>query len=103
MLGSCQWDWQDLRGELPAPAAAWLPCDAGDLIGPRHRDRRGAAEDRGRDRVRRAPVCRLHRDGRGLRDQRVLRRRHASGQAWGSARSWPPPPDPRQAKGGHST
>ena len=34
LLGSYRWDWADLRGELPALAAAWLPCDPGDLIGP---------------------------------------------------------------------
>jgi len=34
LLGSYRWDWQDLRGELPALAAAWLPSSAGDLIGP---------------------------------------------------------------------
>ena len=34
LLGSYRWDWKDLRGELPALAAAWLPCDPDDLIGP---------------------------------------------------------------------
>jgi SRSO17 transposase len=34
LLGSYRWDWKDLRGELPGLAAAWLPCDPGDLIGP---------------------------------------------------------------------
>ena len=34
LLGAYRWDWKDLRGELPALAAAWLPCDPGDLIGP---------------------------------------------------------------------
>ena len=34
LLGSYRWDWQDLRRELPALAAAWLPDDPGDLIGP---------------------------------------------------------------------
>ena len=34
LLGSYRWDWEDLRGELPALAAAWLPCDPDDLIGP---------------------------------------------------------------------
>ena len=34
LLGSYRWDWRGLRGELPALAAAWLPCDPGDLIGP---------------------------------------------------------------------
>ena len=34
LLGCYRWDWKDLRGELPALAAAWLPCDPGDLIGP---------------------------------------------------------------------
>jgi hypothetical protein len=34
LLGSYRWDWRELRGELPALAAAWLPCDPGDLIGP---------------------------------------------------------------------
>jgi SRSO17 transposase len=34
LLGSYVWDWEDLRGELPALAASWLPCDPGDLIGP---------------------------------------------------------------------
>jgi hypothetical protein len=30
---TCRWD-EDLRGERPGPAAGWLPCDPGDLIGP---------------------------------------------------------------------
>lgn len=34
LLGSYQWDWKDLRAKLPALAAAWLPGDPGDLIGP---------------------------------------------------------------------
>jgi hypothetical protein len=34
LLGTYRWDWKDLRGELPGLAAAWLPCDPGDLIGP---------------------------------------------------------------------
>jgi hypothetical protein len=34
LLGAYRWDWKDLRGELPPLAAAWLPCDPGDLIGP---------------------------------------------------------------------
>jgi hypothetical protein len=34
LLGSYRWDWKDLRGELAALAAAWLPCDPEDLIGP---------------------------------------------------------------------
>ncbi len=34
LLGSCRWDWKDLRAELPALARAWLPCDPGDLTGP---------------------------------------------------------------------
>ena len=34
LLRTYRWDWKDLRGELPGLAAAWLPCDPGDLIGP---------------------------------------------------------------------
>ena len=34
LLGSYRWDWGRLRGELAGLAAAWLPCDPGDLIGP---------------------------------------------------------------------
>ena len=34
LLGSYRWDWKGLRGELAGLAAAWLPCDPGDLIGP---------------------------------------------------------------------
>jgi SRSO17 transposase len=34
LLGSYAWDWKDLRAELPALAAAWLPDDERDLIGP---------------------------------------------------------------------
>jgi DDE superfamily endonuclease len=34
LLRSYRWDWRQLRAELPALARAWLPCDAGDLIGP---------------------------------------------------------------------
>jgi SRSO17 transposase len=34
LLGSYRWDWKDLRGELPALAGSWLPCDPDDLIGP---------------------------------------------------------------------
>jgi SRSO17 transposase len=34
LVSSYRWDWQDLRAELPALAAAWLPGRGGDLIGP---------------------------------------------------------------------
>ena len=34
LLRTCRWRWEDLRSELPALALAWLPHDAGDLIGP---------------------------------------------------------------------
>jgi SRSO17 transposase len=34
LLGSYQWDWQDLRGGLAGLAAAWVPEVDGDLIGP---------------------------------------------------------------------
>jgi len=34
LLGSCRWDWKELRAELPGLARAWLPCDPGELIGP---------------------------------------------------------------------
>ena len=34
LLGTYAWSWKDLRAELPALAAGWLPDDAGDLIGP---------------------------------------------------------------------
>lgn len=34
LLGSYQWDWNDLRAKLPALAAAWIPDLDGDLIGP---------------------------------------------------------------------
>lgn len=34
LLGSYRWDWGRLRGELAGLAAAWLPCDPGDLLGP---------------------------------------------------------------------
>jgi SRSO17 transposase len=34
LVSSCRWDWQDLRAELPALAAAWLPDRGGDLTGP---------------------------------------------------------------------
>jgi SRSO17 transposase len=34
LLGSYRWDWQDLRGRLPALAAAWIPDVEGELIGP---------------------------------------------------------------------
>jgi len=34
LLHSYRWGWRRLRAELPALALAWLPCDAGDLIGP---------------------------------------------------------------------
>ena len=34
LLGSYRWDWTDLRAELPALAAAWVPDAEGDLIGP---------------------------------------------------------------------
>ena len=34
LLGSYVWDWKDLRARLPALAAAWLPGDGADLIGP---------------------------------------------------------------------
>ena len=34
LLGAYRWGWRDLRGELAGLAAAWLPCDPDDLIGP---------------------------------------------------------------------
>ena len=34
LLGSYQWDWKDLRSQLPGLAAAWIPDLDGDLIGP---------------------------------------------------------------------
>ena len=34
LLGAYRWDWKDLRAGLAGLAAAWLPCDPGDLIGP---------------------------------------------------------------------
>lgn len=34
LLGSYRWDWEKLRAELPALAAAWVPDLEGDLIGP---------------------------------------------------------------------
>ena len=34
LLRSYAWDWKDLRAGLPGLAAAWLPDDEGDLIGP---------------------------------------------------------------------
>ena len=34
LLGSYRWDWKDLRAELAALAAAWVPDLDGDLIGP---------------------------------------------------------------------
>jgi DDE superfamily endonuclease len=34
LLGSYRWDWEDLRGQLPGLAAAWIPDTGGDLIGP---------------------------------------------------------------------
>jgi SRSO17 transposase len=34
LLGSYRWDWTALRARLPALAAAWIPDDDGDLIGP---------------------------------------------------------------------
>ena len=34
LLRTYAWSWKDLRAELPALAAGWLPDDEGDLIGP---------------------------------------------------------------------
>ena len=34
LLGSYRWDWAELRSKLPALAAAWIPDDGDDLIGP---------------------------------------------------------------------
>src|SRR5215475_11156823 len=34
LLGPYRWDWKDLRAELGALAAAWIPDPDGDLIGP---------------------------------------------------------------------
>jgi hypothetical protein len=34
LLRSYKWPWEELRGALPALAAACLPDDPGDLIGP---------------------------------------------------------------------
>ena len=33
LLRSYQWDWKELRAQLPALAAAWIPDDESDLIG----------------------------------------------------------------------
>jgi hypothetical protein len=34
LLGPYQWDWKELRAQLPVLAAAWIPDDPDDLIGP---------------------------------------------------------------------
>jgi SRSO17 transposase len=34
LLSTYKWDWKELRAQLPALAAAWLPGRDGDLIGP---------------------------------------------------------------------
>lgn len=34
LLGSYQWDWKDLRAQLPGLAAAYLSCPAEDVAGP---------------------------------------------------------------------
>ena len=34
LLRSYRWDWEDLRAELPRLAAAWVPDDPDDLVGP---------------------------------------------------------------------
>jgi len=34
LVSTYVWDWEALRAELPALAAAWLPDGANDLIGP---------------------------------------------------------------------
>lgn len=34
LLGCYQWDWADLRAQLPGFAAAHLPCPDGDIAGP---------------------------------------------------------------------
>ena len=34
LLRSYQWDWKELRAQLPALAAAWIPGEEEDLIGP---------------------------------------------------------------------
>lgn len=34
LLGTYRWDWKELRAQLPALAAAWLPDRDGDLAGP---------------------------------------------------------------------
>ena len=34
LLRSYQWEWEELRADLPALAAAWIPDDPADLIGP---------------------------------------------------------------------
>jgi hypothetical protein len=34
LLRSSRWDGDNQCGELPALAAAWRTCDAGDMIGP---------------------------------------------------------------------
>ena len=77
LLGSYVWDWKDLRARLPALAAAWLPGDGADLIGP------GIAIDETADlkagdvtacvAPQHAGVTEL---GGELRDHRVLRLRH---------------------------
>jgi hypothetical protein len=34
LLRSYEWDWKELRAQLPALAAAWIPGEEEDLIGP---------------------------------------------------------------------
>ena len=62
LLGSYQWDWKELRAQLPALAAAWIPVPGGDLIGPGIAiDETAQLKNGDGDRVRGAAACRVHR------------------------------------------
>jgi len=77
LLRSYAWDWKDLRAELPALAAAWLPDREDDLIGPGIAIDETAHLKKGDATACVAPQhARVHREGGELRDHGVLRLRH---------------------------
>lgn len=78
LLGAYRWDWEDLRAQLPALAAAWLggsPAAEDDLVGPGIAIDETAQLKKG-DATACAAACRVHRQGGELREHRVLRLCH---------------------------
>jgi len=87
LLRTYAWSWKDLRAELPALAAGWLPDDEGDLIGPGIAIDETAHLKHGDDTACVAsPARRVHRQGGKLRHHRVHRLRHRTRGGLGGLR-----------------